>query len=138
MSVIIIIRSYYLYSSTQRRLCTLLASRVTSACTKRSPVLSAVCHVDRSSVETVLTSRGCSPATGPDGGDAGTCPSLFTASPFTPAPGTPPLRAICANLPSLRQTVAGSAMRGRPAAVQTANSTSVCPVGQMEGVVLLI
>lgn len=130
-------RSILLYSSTQHRRLTLLAACVTSACTKLSPVLSAVCHVDRSSVETMLTSCGCSPAMGPDGGDAGTCPSLFTASPFTSAPGTPPLHTICANLPSLRQTVAGSAMHGRPAAVQTANSTSVCPVGQMEGVVLL-
>lgn len=125
--MIIIIGSYYLYSSTQRRRLSLLTARLTSACTKLGPV----CHVDRPSVETMLTSR-------PDGGDAGTCPSLFAASPFTPAPGTPPLRTICANLPSLRQTVAGSAVRGGPAAVQTDNSTSVCPVGQMEGVVLLI
>lgn len=54
-------RSILLYSSTQHRRLTLLAACVTSACTKLSPVLSAVCHVDRSSVETMLTSCGCSP-----------------------------------------------------------------------------
>lgn len=40
------------------------------------------------------------------------------------------LLAICANLPSLLQTVAGSSMHGRPTAVQTASPTSVCPVGK--------
>lgn len=66
-----------------------------SAHTKRSAVHSSVCHVDRSSAAAMLTSRGCSPVTSPDGGYVGTCPPISIASslpPYTSSPSVPTCR----------------------------------------------